>query len=748
MPGVSRPRLLLTTCATLLAVALAVAVNVATGGALPSPLRAYQPWAWSVVGLLTLATVAVALLQLRHVRSAADPPDVQPVHAEVRDSGAVGQRDLHIGGQHAAGRDIHITYMAPASGTVRPPDPASASISNLPPHNPKFTGRTDQLHALRQHLTASAATAVVVGQAQDQDLYRTGEPQALYGLGGFGKTQLALEYAHRYRDNYDIRWWIPAEQPLVIAASLAALGRRLGLPERAEQEQQVADVLAELDRRDRWLLVFDNAVHPRDLTAYRPSTGRGHVIITSRNPAWGEIANPIPVKEFTRQEAVAFLLRRVKSNDQDAAAHLAEELGELPLALEQAAAYLEQTGLGLGEYLTQYRRDRDMLLGKGEPIAYGATVGATFGLAYQQVAKRSQAAAELLTLCAFLAPEQIPHMLLRRTPDQLPEALAAVTGDDGRYAETVGVLRGFSLVERDETGLRVHRLVQAVIRQQLTQTDHTWWAQRAVRVLQASWPTSSWLPAAWPDCGVLLPHATSVADHARQHDPGNAAVALLLTRVGGYLWGRGELQASMRLLQDAMSILYTVHGPHHHETLAARHNVARLTADMGNSQEALSQLRAILAVREQVLGPDHPDTLRTRHEVATAIGETDDRTEGLRLLREVLAAREQVLGPDHPETLRTRHNIASFTDDTKDALRQFHEILAVQVRVLGPDHPDTLNTRQEVALAVGEIGDNTFGLRLLREVLAAREQVLGPDHPDTLRTREHVKNWDIQAQEK
>jgi hypothetical protein len=294
-----------------------------------------------------------------------------------------------------------------------------------------------------------------------------------------------LEYAHRHAADYYLRWWIPSEEPLAIPTALATLARQLGLGEQTDQEETVAKVVAELGRRDCWLLIFDNAVHPKDLVGYQPSGG-GHVLVTTRTRSWGGVATRLEVGVFDRRVAVGFLQRRTGSSDQAAAEALAEELGALPLGLEQAAAFMEQTGLGLGEYLEVYRRDREVLLDKGEPVAYGATVDATFRLAIGKVGERSRAAVELLELCAFLAPETVPHDLLTVIPSASPIALAQVVHDRLAYVETVGVLHGFSLVERDQAGVRVHRLVQAVARHRLDPDDRAAWVARAV-ILVENW---------------------------------------------------------------------------------------------------------------------------------------------------------------------------------------------------------------------------------------------------------------------
>ena len=228
------------------------------------------------------------------------------------------------------------------------------AVWRVPPRNPRFTGRDGMLAELRRRLRAGEAALVV---------------QALYGLGGVGKTQLAIEYAHRFAADYDLVWWIDAEQPVLIPDQLAGLAARLDLPAGPTVAATVDRLLAELGGRDRWLLIFDNAERPQDIADYRPG-GAGHVLITSRSPGWGALGGRLEVDVLARAETVALLRARIPALGEELADKLAAELGDLPLAAAQAAGYLEQTDLPPADYLRRFRTRRADLLARGEVVGY------------------------------------------------------------------------------------------------------------------------------------------------------------------------------------------------------------------------------------------------------------------------------------------------------------------------------------------------------------------------------------------
>jgi hypothetical protein len=272
----------------------------------------------------------------------------------------------------------------------------------IPPPARSFVGRYDQLAVLRAQLTYQGAAMLA-------------PTMALTGMGGIGKTQLALAYAQRHRGDYTLGWWVPAETELGTVAALAGLGPELGLPENLPPAELAARTRAALGDRSGWLLIFDNAPDLATVADFLPGAGGGHVLITSRNAAWQGIADPVPVDLLSAEDAVELLVRRTGDPDRETAARLAEALGRLPLALEQAAAFTASQHLSLASYLELFAGRREELLALGKPLAYQGTVDATFALAREQLQPGNPAAVQLLELCALLAPNRVPLALLLRT---------------------------------------------------------------------------------------------------------------------------------------------------------------------------------------------------------------------------------------------------------------------------------------------------------------------------------------------
>jgi tetratricopeptide (TPR) repeat protein len=489
-----------------------------------------------------------------------------------------------------------------------------------------------------------------------------------------------------------------------------------------------------LARRDRWLLVFDGADDPRGLLPYWPPGGTGHVLVTSRNPTWGALAATISVEVLPRAQAVGFLAQRTGSQDRASLERLAAALGDLPLALEQAAAYLEETAAGPGDYLALLGAHGSELLALGRPGNTEQTIATTWTVALERVRELAPVAEDLLRLCAHLAPDAIPRALLTDHPDVLPEQLAAAVRDGLGVQQALGVLRRYSLVRITGQELGVHRLVQAVVRQSLTSDDRQRWAATAVALIGAGFPGQAEEVTAWPAAALLLPHAVAAADLAVAVGADTPATAMLLEEAGRYLLGRADHARARGMFERALAIREARLGVDHPDTAASLNNLAVVLRAQGDFKGARYLLERALSVREARLGGDHPDTAASLSNLAGVLRVQGDLDGSRSLYERCLAIDEDRLGADHSATASSLNNLAVVLHDQGDldgARAHYERALAIRQAMLGPDHPDTASSLNNLAVVLSDLGDLDGARALHERALAIRQAMLGPDHPDT-----------------
>jgi Tetratricopeptide repeat len=566
---------------------------------------------------------------------------------------------------------------------------------------------------------------------------------ALHGLGGAGKTSVAVEYARRHLAEVGLAWQFPAADPAVLLAEFARLAAQLGAREVVDARDPVASVHGVLAAYPvGWLLVFDNAPGQEAVRAFVPPAGTGRVLITSQSAVWPR-GQAVQVPVLGTEVAAGFLVNRTGDPDTQAAATLAGELGGLPLALEQAAAYVQATWETLAGYLASFRRRRADLLARGEPTGYPQTVATTWRLAFEDLAQAAPGAAGLLRLLAFCAPEAIPlRLLLQPRPglaEQLGEQVAPVLTplleDELAAGDAIRALRRYSLITPAVSGaVSVHRLVQAVTADQMPAELASQWQQAAAALIEAAIPGDTFLPESWPVCAALLPHVKA----ALAYDSAGMA------RIANYLGWSGSYAAARDLQRRAFNEQERILGPEHLRTLMAWHWLAHWTGEAGDRAAAGEMFAAMLPVRERVSGPEHPLTLDTRHELARWTGEAGDPAAARDQYAALLPVRERVSGPDHDRTLTDRHQFARWTGEAGDpaaARDQYAALLPVRERVSGPEHRDTLIVRNELARWTGEAGDPAAARDQYAALLPVRERVIGPEHPATLRTRHDLAHW-------
>jgi hypothetical protein len=518
---------------------------------------------------------------------------------------------------------------------------------SLPPRPVFLAGREELLADLDSRLSADGAIWPRV--------------VALHGLGGAGKTTVAVEYAHRHLAEVGLAWQFPAEDPEVLLADFARLAAQLGAREVADVRDPVASVHAVLAAFPAaWLVVFDNAPDPGAMQRFLPPAGRGRVLITSQNAAWpsGQ-AVEVPVLDIP--VAAGLLVNRTGDSDSQAAVALAGELGGLPLALEQAAAYIQVTGITLAGFLALFENRRADLLARGETPGHPADVAATLGLALSRLEIEAPAAAGLARLLACLAPEPVPVGLLlsdgqtiSRLDPEVVAVLGSLLGDLVATGDAIAALRRYSLVTPAGDGLvLVHRLVQDLTLARTSADVADQWKQAAAVLVEGAIPADPTLPVAWPVCAVLLPHARAVLGLTSNG----------MWRIARYFGWRGSSAAARdlwQLIADAFNE-DEAYGPGHADTLLARGNLAYWTGDAGDAAGARDQFAALLPIFERKFGSEDPNTLNARAEFARRAGIAGDAAGARDQIAALLPVRERVLGSEDRGTLSTRARLAHWT---------------------------------------------------------------------------------------
>jgi transcriptional regulator with XRE-family HTH domain len=621
----------------------------------------------------------------------------------------------------ARGRTPAVDVLTAQEGSGRAPAETMPRAWNTPARNPAFTGRDDLLAAVRERLETGHAAVV----------------QALYGMGGVGKTQLATEYAHRFAESYDLTWWIDAEQDGLIGDQVVSLGLALGcVPAGAATEVVRAAVLGELRRRDRWLLIFDNVQTPVDVTPWLPGGG-GHVLITSREHGWDEVATPVEVDVLTRAESVELLHRRVPRLTETDADRLASELGDLPLAIAQAAGFIADTGMLASQYLGLLQTRAGQVLDRGAPGSYPRSLAAATALLAERLSKHDPAAAELASLCAFLAPEPIPEHLFTGAVGILPGELAASAADPLAWRQTIAHMSAQSLARVDHRGLQMHRLTQAILRDRLTPARATATRRCTEAILAASDPGDPPDPGTWARWAQLMPHMLA-ADLGATDSP---ALRELVRRACWYLIERGDARAARELMSNLRQQWRDRLGADHLHTLMAAHYLAWALWELGRYAESRDLNQDTLQRHRSVLGEDHPDTLNSAHNLAMDLRMLGDARAARDLDQQTLERYRRSQGQDHLATLRSANNLAAdlrALGQARAARDLDQDTLQRRRHVLGHDHPDTLNSAHNLAVDLRMLGEARAARDLDQDTLERRRHVLGHDHPDTLKSASNL----------
>jgi tetratricopeptide (TPR) repeat protein len=617
----------------------------------------------------------------------------------------------------------------PAKPLAESPMPEEMNHWNLThERNPVFTGRSELLEQIRTDLNAN-------------------HRQAIYGLGGIGKTQIAVEYAYRHRDDYSAVFWVFADSAQSISTEFIKIAKMLDLPGHDLHEQAVivGAVKRWFGEKDGWLLILDDVESAEVIRPFLPPQSCGHVLLTSRGSAFQSVGimKSREIKVLPPEAARDFFLHRTGragSPDKDTAlaGELAKEMGFFPLALEQAGAFIAENQTSFESYLKSYRHRHVELLSEHAPVLgdYKDTVATTWAINFAEVEK-FPASADLLRFSSFLWPEMIPLELFEKGTSELGERLshdlASVQTDPVQLDQLLKPLTKYSLISRNPThSYSIHLLVQEVLRKRMSEEEQRSWIETVVRVVSAAFPEGEFKN--WPECERLLSQALVCKKYIFEYHIESPAAASLLRHAGFYLHKRAQFSQAQSTYHAALAMRQKIYGDKHSDTADSMGKLGGLYSDQARYKDAEDLLRPALEIREKVLGPQHPDTATSANDLAELYFTLAKFGEAETLFRRALSVREKALEPGHAEiagSLTGLVHLLQAKGKYSEAEPLYRQALAIRENVYGPEHPDTATSLGNLADLFDALGRYSDAEPLYRRALVITENALGSEHPDT-----------------
>jgi tetratricopeptide (TPR) repeat protein len=600
-------------------------------------------------------------------------------------------------------------------------------------------GRDADLQRLQDSFSDSASATAIT------------QPQALHGLGGLGKTRLAVEYAWRSGDRYDAAFFVVVESPEALRSGLASLAgpALLYLTEykNRDEDEVLAAVLRWFRDHDRWLLILDNADTPAAVQAVGqilPSLSNGRVLITSRVRDWPPGIRKQSLETLSLDEAQKFLLQRTENertrskDDPEQALRLAEELGGLPLALEQAAAYISHHQMTLAEYLEDWQRERGKVLAwyDGSVMQYPASVAVTWQKTFDQL---SPTAAAILRLTAWLAPDPIPLAMFEEGEEFVTQAVALLGNENGEpgaagtIKEAVSELAAYSMVTREGETFTVHRMVQEVLRFRIPEEGRRGWIELSLKLVNRFSPDEPEDVRTWPVWDLLRPHAVLVIGYADQVEIAHPT-ARLMNELAQFYYSKALQTEAEPLMRRALQITEEFFGKQHPEVAKNLNNLAALLWATNQLAEAEPLMWRALQIGEDSLGPLHPNVAIRLYNLAALLQATNRLAEAEPLIRRALQIDEDSFGPLHPEVATDLNNLAQLLQATNrlaEAEPLMRRALQIDEDSFGPLHPHVARDLNNLARLLWPTNRLAEAEPLMRRALEIFEQSLGPEHPKT-----------------
>jgi tetratricopeptide (TPR) repeat protein len=658
--------------------------------------------------------------------------------------------------------------MAAGAPTTRLTERLPKVWGDVPQRNDNFTGREELLERLHEELTARRQTAVL----------------PLHGMGGVGKSQLAVEYVYRHREDFDLVWWVPAEQPGQILDSLTRLAQHLKLDGSREANTAVPAVKEALSTDqlpyDRWLLVFDNAEDAKKVQEHFPSGGNGKILVTSRDPYWSQTTQVLEVDVFSRAESISFLKKRNEDLSEQNADELAEVLGDLPLAIEQAAAWRVATGMSVSEYLSLLESKRAELLRTSPSPEYEQSVAAAWRVSLHRLREVNEAALQLLQVFSFFAPEPIPRSLFEGKQDaSITDLLDETLSDKFRLNRAIRDINRLALARVDYTAntVQIHRLVQAVVVDDMDDAEREVMRAGAHTLLANSNLSDPSLQDEWPGYQRIRPHVVVSravespkprvqklvfdlaqfiyhwGDHTGSEELAEEAYKYRVQDLGetdrhtlnvakwlGWMrWINGKYDEARELNQQTLGLYREAYGDEHRGTIDAMILVSTDLRTSGDFAAALAMDERAFGAAVRAADGDEaePLALQCAHSMGVSLRLAGDFQRAAQIDERTYERRKEAFGPNHTETLNTLNGwIIDIRESGRyiEARDRQEQVYGRHLEAFGPDSPWTLRAARSLAVAYRKAGEHELALNLAQQTLDKFDLRYGDAYPETIAT--------------
>ncbi len=589
--------------------------------------------------------------------------------------------------------------------------------------NRNFTGRKDVLDSIHEEFSTAQSTVPI---------------HIIRGMGGIGKTQIAVHYSYEFSKEYDLVYWIRSETDASLTADYEALTQALELPVKTKAEQLVYvnivnNWLTNTDKK--WLLVFDNVESKENIEKLLPKKGNGQILITSQSPNWKELGEDSQIRPFTNEEASEFLQRRIGEKGLEHSDKLNALLGGLPLALEQACAYMTAHGTPIEVYIKLFEEQQEELW-KQEipPKNYRSTIMTTWEMAFKQIQETQPAAKQLLNLFAFFGPDDIPISIIKTYSNDLPEALKKAVDNPIELEENLSAIYRYSLIERNGDFISFHRLVQDVIRTQLPKEQATNWVNIAVQIMKKAFPYDEYDMETWAICSQLLPHALATANHAEKYNTGLEKGAEIYQKTGEYLRGKAEYQRAGELVEHAINIRQEILGTNHEKLAVSLDYLGEIRQEQANYSEALRLHNLARSIFESGEDLETNQGARNLGNLGRLLYTLSEFEKAKAYYEQALPLYNVTLKKGRADKASCLHGIGNLFQgqgEYKIAQKYIEEALVIRRTVLGENHP-------EIAMSLNDLGvlfrykhDNEMSRRFFEEAFSIRLIIFGENHPDT-----------------